>query len=133
MRILLDTHTFLWFIAGDSQLSLAARQLIEDVENQRFLSIASLWEIAIKTNLGKLNVIAKNEKFAAFFENEMWRNKIDLLPISLSHLAVIATLPQHHRDPFDRLLIAQAQADNLIILSADVALDAYDVTRRWSV
>ena len=71
MKILLDTHTFLWFIAGDAQLSSKSRELIEDVGNQRFLSIASLWEIAIKTNLGKLNVITENEKFAEFFEKEM--------------------------------------------------------------
>ena len=131
MKVLLDTHTFLWFVAGDAQLSQLARKAIEDLNNQRFLSIASLWEIAIKTNLGKLNVIEENEKFADFFEKETWRNNIDLLPISLSHLAVVATLPQHHRDPFDRLLVAQAQSENLIILSADVTLDAYDITRHW--
>ena len=131
MRILLDTHTFLWFIAGDTQLSQSTRELIEDLNNQRFLSMASLWEIAIKTNLGKLDVISRSENFAEFFEQQAWRNNIDLLPILLPHLAVVSNLPQHHRDPFDRLLVAQAQAENLIILSADVALDAYDITRRW--
>jgi len=131
MKILLDTHTFLWFIAGETQLSQKARTAIEDLNNQRFLSMASLWEIAIKTNLGKLNVIAQNEKFAEFFQEQSRRNDINLLPISLSHLAIVAALPEHHRDPFDRLLIAQSQTENMILLSNDSALDAYEIERRW--
>jgi len=131
MKVLLDTHTFLWFIAGDTKLSQTARDSIENLENQRFLSMASLWEIAIKTNLGKLDVIAKDETFAEFFAEQTRRNMIELLPISLLHLAKITTLPHHHRDPFDRLLIAQAQSENLILLSADSALDAYAIARRW--
>jgi PIN domain nuclease of toxin-antitoxin system len=131
MRLLLDTHTFLWFIAGDLQLSQSARSLIEDLENERFLSMASLWEIAIKTSLGKLNMIGEGEEFAEFLQEQTWRNSITLLPISLPHLAAVAQLPQHHRDPFDRLLMAQAQTENLTILSADAALDAYGIARRW--
>lgn len=131
MKILLDTHTFLWFISGDAKLTGVARLTIEDLDNERFLSIASLWEIAIKTNLGRLNVLPEDETFANFFEQEAWCNSIEILPIELPHVALVASLPQHHRDPFDRLLVAQAQTENMVLISADSALDAYPIERRW--
>ena len=128
MNLLLDTHSFLWFIAGSSQLSRPARTLIEDPTHQPFLSVASLWEMAIKVSLGKLNV---GPPFETFMAQQLELNGIALLPIQLRHVAVVTTLPFHHRDPFDRLLIAQAQIEQMPLLSGDTAFDAYAVTRLW--
>ena len=128
MRLLLDTHTCLWFLAGDSRLSTTTRAHIEDMRNERLLSIASLWEISIKMSLGKL---LAGREFNGLFPQQLTNNAIDLLPIEVAHLARVAILPQHHRDPFDRLLIAQALAEKLPILSADPAFDAYGVHRIW--
>lgn len=105
MRLLLDTHTFLWFLADDPQLSPAARRLIEDGTNEILLSMASLWEIAIKVSLGKLTL---GGAFATFIPDQLTLNAFGLLPIELAHVTAVAALPFHHRDPFDRLLIAQA-------------------------
>src|SRR5258707_15776650 len=128
MRLLLDTHTFLWFFVGDSSLSATARSLIEDEFNERYLSVASLWEIAIKVSIGKLTLSAP---FDEIFPHHLTNNAIDLLGITLSHTSVITTLPFHHRDPFDRLLIAQAMTDQMEIVSGDGAFDDYSVTRLW--
>jgi PIN domain nuclease of toxin-antitoxin system len=128
VRILLDTHAVLWFLSGDARLSGAARSAIEDLDNERLCSIASLWEIAIKTSLGKLP-LAKD--FAVIFPSELLDNDIQLLPISPGHLHRVATLPFHHRDPFDRLLVAQAMMDDLVLVSRDSLLDAYGVQRYW--
>ena len=128
MRLLLDTHTLIWFITDDTKLSATALRLIEDGNNAASVSIASLWEIAIKMNLGKL---LAGEDFASLFPSQLTGNAIDLMPIEVSHTARVATLPLHHRDPFDRLLIAQALQENLPIISADTAFDAYGVRRLW--
>ena len=128
MRLLLDTHAFLWFFIGDASLSAPARALIEDESNEKFFSIASLWEIAIKTSMGKLTLSAP---FDEIFPAQLSNNGIDLLPITPAHVSAITTLTFHHRDPFDRLLIAQAMIDQMGIVSADRALDAYSVTRLW--
>lgn len=101
---------------------------MEDANNELFLSIASLWEIAIKISIGKLEPY---QTFDNIFVQHLERNNIQLLPISVEHLAAVSQLPRHHGDPFDRLLIAQAQVENLSIISADAAFDAYDVTRLW--
>lgn len=127
MRLLLDTHSFLWFVGGDSQLSTLAQREIADVNNGRYLSIASAWEIAIKANLQKLQLSAP----FPIFMNQVERNAIDLLPVTLEHLNIVANLPLHHRDPFDRLLIAQALTEGLPIVSADSLFDAYPITRLW--
>jgi len=127
VRLLLDTHSFLWFVGGDSQLSALARREIADVNNERYLSIASAWEIAIKANLQKLKLSAP----FPIFMNQVERNAIDLLPVILEHLNIVANLPLHHRDPFDRLLIAQALTEGLPIVSADTLFDAYPITRLW--
>jgi len=128
MRLLLDTHSFLWFISGSPHLSRNARTLIEDVSNQPFLSVASLWEMAIKLSLGKLSL---SEPFEVLLPEQMRLNGINLLGIEMEHTALVAKLPFHHRDPFDRLLIAQAMVERIPIVSADTAFDAYDVKRLW--
>lgn len=126
MKLLLDTHIFLWFIMGSSNLSVHARVLIEDVANQKFLSVASLWEIAIKSSLGKLILSAP---FETLIPQQLSLNGFELLNIEVNHTAVVATLPFHHRDPFDRLLIAQAMVEKMPIVSIDATFDAYPVTR----
>lgn len=128
MRVLLDTHTFLWFIAADARLSPYARIPLEDASTERRLNIASLWEIAVKVTTGK---IALPLPFATYIPAQMRRDIIRPLPISIAHLAQVTTLPPHHRDPFDRLLIAQAVVENLPILGVDAVFDAYPVSRIW--
>lgn len=105
MRLLLDTHSFLWFIGGNTSLSPTARMLIEDANNQPMLSMASLWEMAIKLSIGKLSL---GQPFETLIPKQMQLNGIELLQIEMAHVVVVAQLPFHHRDPFDRLLIAQA-------------------------
>ncbi len=128
MKLLLDTHSFLWFIGGDARLSPTARRLIEDVTNDVFLSVASLWEMAIKISLGRLQLA---EPFETFIPQQLSLNRIGLLGITISHTAKVATLPFHHRDPFDRLLAAQAQVEQMPLASSDPAFDAYGITRLW--
>src|SRR5881394_53712 len=128
MKLLLDTHAFLWFIMGSANLSVNARALIEYTSNERFLSVASLWEIAIKTSLGKLTLSAPFDKL---IPAQLDLNGIDLLNIQVDHLSTLATLPFHHRDPFDRLVIAQAIVEKLTVISLDGGFDLYGVTRRW--
>lgn len=127
MKLLLDTHTFLWFVADDSRITPEIISLIEDPANEKFFSIASVWEIAIKISLGKLTLAKTLEEF---LPKELQNNDIELLPALMSHVMRVAELPFHHRDPFDRLLIAQSQAESMPIVSADVAFDAYGV-RLW--
>jgi PIN domain nuclease of toxin-antitoxin system len=128
MTLLLDTHTLLWFLWDDPQLTATAKALIEDPTNRKLVSIGSCWEIAIKTGLGKLSL---GEPSASFLSREIARNNFDLLPITLSHATAVEPLPLYHRDPFDRLLVAQALIEHLPIVSADPALDPYGVTRLW--
>ncbi|MCX6029627.1 MAG: type II toxin-antitoxin system VapC family toxin [Chloroflexi bacterium] len=128
MRLLLDTHTLLWFIEGSPRLSTRARALIEDEENEVFLSVASLWEIAIKVSLGKLRLA---RPFEALIPQQLSLNDITLLDIAINHASNVITLPFHHRDPFDRLLIAQAQVEQMPIVGDDPAFDPYPVTRLW--
>jgi PIN domain nuclease of toxin-antitoxin system len=128
MKLLLDTHTFLWFIMGNPKLSEKARALIEDTGNDRLLSIASLWEIAIKHSLGKLSLA---RPFQALIPQQLERNRIEVLPITVAHLATVTMLPFHHRDPFDRLLVAQAAVERLPVVTVDSAFDAYAVERLW--
>jgi PIN domain nuclease of toxin-antitoxin system len=127
MKLLLDTHTFLWFIDDNPQLSQKAKALLE-ADNELLLSIASLWEIAIKLSLGKLTVEIPTE---VLMTQQLTRNDIDVLPITVAHLVQVSTLPLHHRDPFDRLLIAQAIVEQIPIVSVDPAFDAYPVQRLW--
>ena len=103
MKLLLDTHAFLWFIAGSERLSATARELIEDSANQPFLSAASLWEMAIKLSLGRLHL---GRPFEELIPEQMRLNGIQLLGIEIEHVTPVTTLPFHHRDPFDRLIVA---------------------------
>lgn len=125
MRQFLDTHTFIWFVMGP-RLSNELRVQIENNEN--LLSIASAWEIAIKHSTGKLRL---GLPFHVFVEQQTSLNGIQLVNINLDHLVVVATLPFHHRDPFDRLLIAQAMVEQIPIWSADSVFDAYPIQRLW--
>jgi PIN domain nuclease of toxin-antitoxin system len=128
VRSLLDTHTFFWFVWDDPHLSATARRIIEDENNEKLLSLASIWELAIKVGLGKLTL---TEPLGVFVPREIAANSMTVLPISLDHAALLTTMPHHHRDPFDRMLLAQATIERLPILSADTAFDAYGVTRLW--
>ncbi len=128
MNLLLDTHSFLWFIDDNPKLSANARKLIESAGNRIFLSTASLWEMAIKFSLGKLTLA---QPFEAFIPQQLSLNRIELLHITISHTAAVSVLPFHHRDPFDRLLIAQAQIESMPVVGNDVAFDAYSITRLW--
>jgi PIN domain nuclease of toxin-antitoxin system len=128
MTLLLDTHVILWFFWDDPQLSAAARDAITDPQNRKLVSLANCWEIAIKASVGKLRL---GEAAYPFLAREVARNNFELLPISLEHATAVELLPQHHRDPFDRLLVAQALVERLAVVSADSALDPYGVTRIW--
>ncbi len=128
MRILLDTHAFLWFILDDPKLSRVAKQRIVDPDAAVLVSPASYWEIAIKISLGKY---ALPEPYALFMERELARNDFAILPIEPKHTALLTDLPFHHRDPFDRLLVAQAKAEGMPLVSCDDTLDAYPIVRIW--
>jgi PIN domain nuclease of toxin-antitoxin system len=128
VKLLLDTHTFLWFIDGSPQPSTAARTLIEEADNEVFLSVGSLWEIAIKVSLGKLSL---GQPFERLMPAQLSLNSIELLNITISHTAKVITLPFHHRDPFDRLLIAQALVEDIPLVGVDTVFDAYGVRRLW--
>lgn len=128
MKILLDTHAFLWWITDDPRLSLRAREIIADGANVLFLSAASGWEIAIKAKLGRLRLPDEPERFIL---KQLESNAIEVLPVQMSHALHVYALPDHHRDPFDRLLIAQAQLEKLPILTADPQISRYEVETIW--
>lgn len=128
MKLLLDTHTFLWFIMGNPKLSANARTFIEDQANEKFLSVASLWEIAIKVSIGKL---ALSAPFDTLIPQQLSVNGFELLRLEIAHAAALINLPFHHRDPFDRLLIAQALVEQMQIVSIDSTFDAYQTSRLW--
>ncbi len=128
MTLLLDTHTFLWFCQDDPALSASAKAPIKDPANRKLFSVASCWEIAIKAGLGKLNL---GEPSGAYIPNALTRTGFELLPISLAHATAVEPLPPHPKDPFDRLLVAQARIEGIPVMSADGAFDAYGITRLW--
>lgn len=128
MRLLLDTHALLWFVLGDPRLIRSALDQILDPAQVKLVSPASYWEIAIKISLGKYTL---NEPYETFVQRGIFGNGFRILPIEPSHTAALTTLPFHHRDPFDRLLVAQALVEQIPILSADAAFDVYGVVRRW--
>lgn len=127
MKLLLDTHAFLWFVDDSPALSARGKSFLE-AENELFLSIGSLWEIAIKLRLGKLSVAMPTE---SLMTEQLAANDIEILPISVPHLIQISTLPLHHRDPFDRLIIAQSIVERMPVVSADPAFDEYPIERFW--
>ena len=128
MKLLLDAHTLLWFVWDDAQLTNNAKELITNPANQKFVSAAIYWEIAIKVSIDKLDL---GEPYRPFMRREIARNNFDILPISVDHAAAVSVLPFHHRDPFDRMLIAQAMVEQVPIVSGDTAFDAYPITRLW--
>ncbi len=130
MRLLLDTHTLLWFGLNDPQLSSTAKSLIIDPANEILVSPASCWEIAIKIALKKY---ALKKPYEEFMYEVIDMNGFNYLSIEPRHAARVISLPQfkHHKDPFDRLLVAQALAEGVSIISSDPRLDAYGVTRLW--
>ena len=128
MRVLLDTHSFLWFILNDNQLSGLAKATIEDPANDVEVSPASYWEIAIKIRLGKYGL---PQPYQRFMESQIAKNDFRILHIEPRHTSLLTTMPFHHRDPFDRLLAAQALVENIAIVSGDAVLDTYGVARIW--
>ena len=128
MKLLIDTHVLLW-IAGDSEnLSKKVASLILDEENSLFLSFASIWEIQIKSQLGKLDI---TKLLPDLIQEQCQSNDIQLLEVKLQHIYGLKDLPNHHRDPFDRLLISQSKIEQMPILSIDRAFDTYEVQRIW--
>ncbi|MEY3867033.1 MAG: hypothetical protein RLZZ338_924 [Cyanobacteriota bacterium] len=128
MKILLDTHTFIWYITDSPQRSKNAKQLIENENTEKLLSLASVWEMGIKHSIGKLNFV---QPFMEFIKEQLLITNIGLLGIDFEHIEVITTLPLHHRDPFDRIIIAQAILEGIPLIGADVMFDAYGITRFW--
>ncbi len=130
MNLLLDTHTFLWFAGREQAANLpqATRDLREAKRNLVYLSLASVWELTIIASLGKLDLKSSAQ---ALVEFQLKHNNIKPLSISLAHLARLETLPYFHKDPFDRLLVAQSQAENFALVSVDPKLDQYGVNRLW--
>lgn len=128
MELLLDTHAFLWFIDDDPRLSPPAARCIGDADNRVAVSVVSAWEIVIKIRTGKL---ALGRPFADLWSESITANNLEVLDVTTSHVLALEPLPLHHRDPFDRLLVAQAITENLQLVSADSALDPYPVQRIW--
>jgi len=128
VKLLLDTHAFVWFITDNSRLSAAASSHISDLANTVLISPASYWEVAIKISVGKFNLASSYEEF--------WKRGIQnygfrILPIELEHTSRLLDLPFYHKDPFDRLLIAQALAEDLPVVSVDPLLEKYGLRRIW--
>ena len=124
MKLLLDTHSFLWFVNDNPRLSEHLKDLIEDENNDIYLSFASLWEMSIKYNLGKLTFDTSYEEFV---DEEIIKSNIKLLDIKLEHFKINATLPLHHKDPFDRLIIAQSIVEEIPVITVDLAFAKYPV------
>jgi PIN domain nuclease of toxin-antitoxin system len=128
MRVIVDTHTFIWDLLDDSKSSRLARQVLKSNEHQLVFSLVSLWEIAIKIKTGKLNTIGSS---VAYIRDQMDDYGMELLPIRYDHVLNLEQLPHHHGDPFDRLLIAQALTESLPILTADATFKRYGVKAIW--
>jgi PIN domain nuclease of toxin-antitoxin system len=129
VKVLLDTHAFLWWVADDPQLSPRARRILGESANEVYFSAASGWEIAIKARLGRLRVAGAN--IADFVAEQVAVNGFQVLPVNLGHALRTYTLPDHHKDPFDRMLVAQAISEELALVSADRKLAAYKVRIVW--
>lgn len=128
MRLLLDSHVFLWWVNDAPELSAKARAAIRKGQNACFLSVASVWEMAIKVSTGKL---ALSQPVERFIPEQLAANSFRLLEIDFRHVARVESLPFHHRDPFDRLLVAQAMSEKMSVVSADAALSEYGIKRIW--
>ena len=128
MNLLLDTHVFIWSTGNPERLSHRVTDLLTDTSNTWILSIASVWEMQIKFQLGKLNL---NSHLSALIDNQRRVNNLQLLPIELTHIYALNNKPNHHRHPFDWLLIAQATVEQISIVSLDSVFDNYPVQRLW--
>jgi PIN domain nuclease of toxin-antitoxin system len=126
MKYLIDTHILLWIISTDSRLSKRVEKIYLNGENDVFISIASLWEISIKLSLKKLTI---DSSYKEFVQTHIIGNDIKILNITLSHIFRVNQLPFHHRDPFDRMIIAQGVEDNIMIISSDPTFDKYPIKR----
>ncbi len=127
MAFLLDTHAFLWFVSGDSKLPTSVCDKIMDMNQPCFLSVASLWEITIKKQLGKLELNISLEELFDYAD----RNQIEIIQINYDHLHTLSILPNHHSDPFDRLIISQAISEKLILITRDKGLKKYKANQQW--
>ncbi len=128
MKLLLDTHTFIWWDSQPQRLSQQILNMCQDPENELLVSVASLWEIQIKLQLGKLEL---NKPLAELVSGQQEINKIDILDVKLEHILALAKLPPHHKDPFDRLLIAQTDIEEAILVSKDQIFTEYEVKLAW--
>ncbi|MDZ8258301.1 type II toxin-antitoxin system VapC family toxin [Nostoc sp. ChiQUE01b] len=128
MKLLLDTHVIIWSAGNPEKLSQKVRKLLIDTNNFWLLSMASVWELQIKSQLGKLNL---SSSLPNFIETQQRVNNLQILPIELTHIYALEALPSHHRDPFDRILIAQAIVEKMPLLSIDAVFDVYPVQRMW--
>ncbi|MFN5627892.1 MAG: type II toxin-antitoxin system VapC family toxin [Bacteroidota bacterium] len=128
MAFILDTHAFLWFVAGDKQLPESIKSKIIDINESCFLSVASLWEITIKNQIGKLTLGLSLEELFEYAD----RNRIEIIQISNEHLLTLSKLPGHHNDPFDRIIISQAIAENLTLVSKDKGFKKYKIKQQWA-
>ena len=128
MKALLDTHAFLWWVTDDARLSSRARAIIADGDTELFLSAASGWEMAIKTRLGKLHM---PDNPASFVFEQLRINAIEPLAVQMRHALRVYSLPGYHRDPFDRILVAQAQVERMPIITADPQVAQYEVEILW--
>ncbi len=127
MNLLLDTHTLIWFLNGDEKLSNKAKSAIEDTKNSKIVSIASIWEIAIKLSIEKFKFTKGFKHFLDLVED----NGFEILPITFEHAIELSTLEFIHRDPFDRLLVSQCIVDKLIIITKDINIKRYKIKTIW--
>ncbi|RMH15412.1 MAG: type II toxin-antitoxin system VapC family toxin [Gammaproteobacteria bacterium] len=128
MRALLDTHTFIWMVAQEEKLSARATEVLQDTNTTLYLSAASIWEMVIKASLGKLVL---TQPLATLINTQVQINGLNVLNIQATHALGVASLPWHHRDPFDRLLISQSKVESLAIIGRDTKMDAYGISRIW--
>ena len=128
MRVLIDTHTFLWAASDKPLLSTLALSVLEKDDNEIYLSVVTPWEISIKVSIGKLTMPNSPE---AFIQTQMKELDLHILPIELRHATGVATLPLHHRDPFDRMLVSQCLVEGMPLISIDAKLDPYGIQRLW--
>jgi len=127
MNYLLDTHTLIWFLNGDKKISKTVQSLIENTNNKKFVSIGSLWEMAIKISLKKMEFDGTIPEIIDLIE----QNSFELIPISTAHIAELERLPIVHRDPFDRMLVVQAMVEDLVILTRDENIPQYNIRTKW--